>query len=272
MTNSAQGKARITITLRKDLLPLLDNFIDGEKIRNRSHAIEFMVSQKLGLGISKALILAGDLNPAAPEPLVKIHNRPVISYLIDQLKSFGITNIIIVIDQTGQPLREFLADGAAWGVNITYLEDAARGTARALLLAQGLLKEPFVLAYSDVLADINWQDFIDYHKTHRGIGTIALAYSRKPEEFGVVKLQGAKIVDFVEKPVNKEVVGLVNSGIFVFEPKVFEYIEHTSAISLEKHVLPRIVKDNKLFGYPFQGKWFDISRPENLKDAELHWK
>lgn len=272
MTNSAQGKARITITLRKDLLPLLDNFIDGEKIRNRSHAIEFMVSQKLGLGINKALILAGDLNPTNPEPLIRIHNRPVILYLIEQLKSFGITNIIIVIDETGRPLREYLGDGHAWGVSLTYLEDAARGTAKAVLLARGLLKQPFVLAYSDVLADINWQDFIDYHKTHRGVGTIGLAYSRKPEEFGVVKLQGAKIVDFVEKPSNKEVVGLVNSGIFLFEPKVFEYIESSGATSLEKHVLPKIAKDNRLFGYPFQGKWFDVSRPEDLKDAEQHWK
>lgn len=270
--SNPQGKARITITLRKDLLPLLDNFIDGEKIRNRSHAIEFMVSQKLGLGVNKALVLAGDLNPENPEPLVKIHNRPVISYLIDQLKSFGITNIIIVIDETGRPVKEYLGDGVAWGVQITYLEDAARGTAKAMLLAKGLLKQPFVLAYGDVLADINWQDFIDFHKSHRGIGTIALAYSRKPEDFGVVKLQGSKIVDFVEKPSSKEVVGLVNSGIFLFEPKVFEYIESTSAISLEKHVLPKIAKDGKLVGYPFQGKWYDISRPENLKEAEQYWK
>lgn len=266
------GKARITITVRKDLLPMLDNFIDGEKIRNRSHAIEFIVSQKLGLGVSKALILAGDLNPQNPEPLVRIHNRPVISYLIDQLRTFGITNLVMVIDESSQPLKDFLGDGSAWGVSVTYLEDTARGTAKAMLLAKGLLKEPFVLAYSDVLADINWQDFIDYHKHHRGIGTIALAYSRRPEDFGVVKLQGAKIVDFVEKPSNKEVVGLVNSGIFVFEPKVFEYIENTGGASLEKQVLPKIAKDGRLIGYPFQGKWFDISRPENLKDAEQHWK
>lgn len=272
MTNSAQGKARITITLRKDLLPLLDNFIDGEKIRNRSHAIEFMVSQKLGLGINTALILAGAINQSNPEPLVKFRNRPVVTYLIDQLKSFGITNIVMVIDDSGKPVKEYLGDGVPWGVNITYLEDAAKGTAKAMLLAKGLLKQPFVLAYSDVLIDLNWQDFIDYHKTHHGVGTLALAYARKPEEFGVVKLQGSKIVDFVEKPVNKEVVGLVNSGIFVFEPKVFDYIESTGAISLEKHVLPKIAKEGRLFGYPFQGKWFDISRPENLKDAEQHWK
>lgn len=272
MTNTSPGKARITITLRKDLLPLLDNFIDGEKIRNRSHAIEFLVSQKLGLGIRKALILAGDLDPTSPEPLARIHNRPVILYLIDQLKSFGINDIILVIDETGKPIKDYLGDGTAWGIRATYLEDAARGTAKAMLLAKGLLKEPFVLAYSDVLADINWQDFIDYHKNHKGVGTLALAYSRHPEEWGVVKLQGAKVTEFVEKPSNKEVVGLVNSGIFLFEPRVFDYIEKANATSLENDVLPRIAKDQRLYGYPFQGKWFDISRPETLREAEQHWK
>lgn len=268
----SSGKARVTITLRNDLLPLLDNFIDGEKIRNRSHAIEYILGQHLGLGIRHVVIFAGSDENKNVSALTRVQNRPVIAYLFDSLKSFGIKDVILVVDEYCQELKKYLGDGAQWGVNITYIEnDHNSGTACALAIVQPRIEHTFMLIYSDQLADINLNDFVENHQQSNAVGTVALTYSKSPEEYGVARMEGNKIVEYSEKPGKESKHGLVNAGVYIFEPKIFEYME-SGAQSLEKDVLPHVASTGLLAGYPFQGKWYDISDKAGLDKAEKEWR
>ncbi|PIW36515.1 MAG: hypothetical protein COW24_04880 [Candidatus Kerfeldbacteria bacterium CG15_BIG_FIL_POST_REV_8_21_14_020_45_12] len=266
------GKARITITLRNDLLTPLDNFVDGEKIRNRSHAIEYILTQHLGLGIKRAVILAGaDSDTGKVTALTRVKNRPVIAYVLDTLRLSGIRDVVLVLDDKGDELKDYLGDGSQWGIHLTVVQDdQTRGTAAALALAESLLDEAFLLLYSDMLVDLNLTDFVDHHKQAGAVGTVALTYIRSAGKYGVARLEGGKIANYEEKPGAEALHGLVNAGVYLFEPSVFEYINDDTR-SLEKEVLPKMAADGKLAGYPFQGKWFDVSNEKGLELAKNDW-
>lgn len=271
-SHRSQGKDRITITLRKDILPLVDNFIDGEKIRNRSHAIEYILGQHLGLGIQTAVLFAGADQKNIVHALTRVRNRPIIAYIFELLKSHGIRNVVIVVDKYGVALQEYLGDGIQWGMKIAYVESPeGKGTARALALVESYIQKTFLLIYADVLVDLNLSDFVEHHQHSSAVATVALTYKRSPEEYGVARLEGHKIVEYSEKPGKEGRHGLVNAGIYLLEPEIFEYLkEHPR--SLEKEVLPLVAANGQLAGYPFQGKWFDISKNSGKQKAEKEWR
>lgn len=265
------GKDRITITLRKDLLPLLDRFIDGDRIRNRSHAIEFILGQHLGLGVQHAVILAGS-NNGVVHALTRVRNRPVIAYLFDMLKEHGIRDVLLVIDDNGEELREYLGDGVQWGLNVEYVkDDQSTGTAHALSLVKEKVSGTFLLLYSDVLADVNLNDLVEYHQQCEGVGTVALTYKEASGDYGVARMEGSHVASFEEKPGEKGEHGLVNAGMYLFTPEVFSYMKDGMK-SIEDEVLPAMAGEGKLCGYPFQGKWFDVSEQSQLDAAEKEWR
>lgn len=279
MTKS--GRTRLTITLRKDIFSQLDSIIDGEKIRNRSHAIEYILSQHLGPKIHHALILAGGqgvkMRPFTyemPKPMIPVKGRPILQHIIKSIRDAGITDVIIVIDkQLGGNIQKFFGDGSNFGVNITYIVEKERaGTAGAIRLAKDKLTEPFLLYYSDVLAEIDLLAFMEFHKSASSVMSAALNATDKFSDYGVVKLQGNTIVDFVEKPRKNDTFGLVNAGIFLAEPEIFDYLPAKTPASLENEVLPQLARRGQLSGYPFSGKWFDISTPEIYERVLKEWQ
>ncbi len=265
------GKARITITLRNSLLPQLDRFIDGDQIRNRSHAIEYMLSQHLGLGIEQAVIFCGANEQHEIIALTQIQHRPMIAYWFEMLKNVGIRNVILVIDQYGDDLKTVIGNGQQWGLHVTYVRDAAAtGTAHALSLVKPLIERTFILLYSDMLADINLTDMAEYHRGAGTTGTMALTYKRNTDLYGVARMEGMKIVEFEEKLGDAGQHGLINAGVYFFEPAIFDMI--TSDVhSLETDVLPQLARAGQLAGYPFQSRWFDLSLASGRAKAETDW-
>jgi len=268
---STQGKDRITITLRKDLLPLLDRFVDGDRIRNRSHAIEFILGQHLGLGIQHAVILAGSEKDTV-HALTRVRNRPVIAYLFDMLKEHGIRDVLIVVDKNGDKLREYLGNAMQWGLKVEYIEDTvASGTAHALSLVQSKISQSFLLIYGDVLADLNLNDFLEYHQQCDTGATVALTYKKASGDYGVARMEGSRVASFEEKPGETGDHGLVNAGIYLLDKTIFNYMKEDSK-SLEDEVLPAMAAAGALCGYPFHGKWFDVSEPSEQAAAEKTWR
>lgn len=101
---------------------------------------------------------------------------------------------------------------------------------------------------------------------------MALTSVEDPSAYGAVKLRGNKIVDFQEK-IGKgpEVSRLINAGIYVLDPKILDYIPKKKISFLEKDVLPEFVKKGQLYGYMFEGQWFDVSTPKVYERALKTW-
>ncbi len=272
-------KERITITLDTSVLSEVDSFIDGFKIRNRSHAIEYLVMKSLKLsGPKKAVILAGGkgtrLRPITyeiPKPMVPVQGRPILEHLINLLRKYDIRDVTLSIGYLGEKVKEYFGDGSKWGIKIRYVEEKEPlGTAGSLYYAREWLDEPFIMLNGDNLINIDLLSFFHFHKKHGGLATIALTTVEDPTSFGVAVLEGPRITRFVEKP-KVPISNLISVGVYVLEPAVINMLDGKPT-SMEYDIFPKILEKGKLMGYPFEGQWLPTDNTERYERAIREWR
>jgi NDP-sugar pyrophosphorylase family protein len=259
---------RVTITIRKDLLRRIDNMVDGSEIRNRSHAIEGLLSKSLTSEMNTALIMAGGREDA----LVMIGGRTIMEHQIDMLKTYGIEKIIIAAGSNTDMLRQRFGGGKAYGVEIIYLEEEKpMGTAGAIGLAGDYIDGSFAMLNVDTLMDPDLGEIYEFHKKHRKLATVMLATTDDPSNFGVVKMRGNQIIKFIEKPkTSAETSRLVNAGLCIFEKKVCGLVPKRK-IMIEE-LFNRLCRQSQLMGFLHDGKSFDIGTKEGYERAMRDWK
>lgn len=256
------NKTRISLTIRPELLSLLDSKVDGSTIQNRSHAIEYFIKKALLNELRQAIIFAND------DSLQKINKKTVLEYQLELLKLYGIPNILICHkQQDANQIKNLIKDKS-----IKFVHGEEKGTAHALKKCKPhLIPGPFLLIYGDVLSKIDLHDFFDFHKSHGKTASICVTSVLDPKPWGVIRLKRNKVTSFQEKPDSTSShIHLINAGIFIFEPTIFYDIDKETK-SLEKEVLPVLAKREELFGYFLDGMWFDIGVPEFKKLAEEKW-
>ncbi|OGF26690.1 hypothetical protein A2477_03145 [Candidatus Falkowbacteria bacterium RIFOXYC2_FULL_47_12] len=278
----SDSRKRLTITLKKDVVSKLDACIDGARVRNRSHAIEYILGKHFAPRLQKALILAGGaglkMRPFTyemPKAMIPVNGRPVLEYTIENLRRNDIRDITISLGHQGKKIKQHFGDGTKWGIKITYLEQGELeiGTAMPVLAAKKHIGDNvFLLYYADVLANINFEDMIDFHIASDAVATLALTSVNKPSSWGVVRLQGSQIYSFLEKPdPRKDLSNIINAGVAIVEPAIFSYFTPQTK-RLEKDVFPKLVERHKLAGYVFAGQWFDVGNPASYEQAVREWR
>jgi mannose-1-phosphate guanylyltransferase / phosphomannomutase len=217
----------------------------------------------------KAVVMAGGegsrLRPLTinrPKPMVPLVDRPVMAHIIELLKLHGITEIIITVQYLANVIQDYFGDGTSYGVQITYsVEETPLGTAGSVRNAQHLLQEPFLVISGDALTDINLSEVINYHSAKNALATLTLKRVENPLEYGVIITdEEGRIKQFLEKPSWGEVFSdTVNTGIYVLDPKIFDYLEPGQNVDWSKDIFPQLLKqDQALFGYIADGYWTDI--------------
>ena len=221
----------------------------------------------------KAVILAGGegtrLKPYTtvfPKPLMPIGDKPILEIIIRQLKSQNLGDIIITVGHLGELIMNFFRDGSQFGVNIKYSkEDQPLGTAGGLGLIKEELKETFLMVNGDTLTTLNFSELINYHKTNDAVATIALKRREIYIDFGIVELDSTDCIKgYTEKPT---IDHLVSMGVYVFEPRVLEYIEPGEKLDFPDLIKILISKGETIKGFVFDGYWLDIGRPEDYEKA-----
>ncbi len=220
----------------------------------------------------KAIILAGGFGTRLrnvtgdliPKPMVDIYGKPFLEHQIRFLKKQDIEDIVIAVHHRADEIKSHFRNGGNFGIKITYSdEDKPLGTGGAIKNAEKYIDNTFLVLNGDSYSKINLEEFIDFHKRKRGIGSVALKEIENISDFGTVKLEGERIVSYNEKSETGK--GIINCGLYVLEPQIFDYIDNESHVSLEKIVFPRLAKEKKLFGYMYDGYFMDIGKPETYK-------
>lgn len=277
------AKERISLTLNNNLLSNVDATIDGKTIRNRSHAVEVLLSKALkGKKVKKALILAGGkgtrLRPITyeiPKPMVPVQGRPLLEHTIDFLKEHDIRNIILSVGFLGERIREYFGNGSKFGVKITYVEeDEPTGTAGPLRLAKDLLEDShFLMINGDNLFNLDLFNMVRSHFENNCVATIALTSVDDPTKYGVARLKGQKILDFIEKPSREDAPSnLINAGVYLFSPDIFKYVPDKQYSMIETEVFPHIIDDDGFYGYVMEGQWLPAGTPNEYERAIKEWK
>jgi len=221
----------------------------------------------------KAVVLAGGkgtrLRPytvAFPKPLMPVGNMPILEIIIKQLKIHGINEVILAVGHLAELIMTYFGDGSKFGIKIRYSrEDEPLGTAGPLSLLRDELDDTFIVMNGDILTTLNYSELIEFHKKNGAIATIALNRRDVYIDFGVVKIDGAlNIVDYIEKPTLHY---LVSMGVYVFEPKVLDYIPYKKKFDFPDLVKRLIEAGEKVKGFVYDGYWLDIGRPEDYEKA-----
>ncbi|MBN2566610.1 nucleotidyltransferase family protein [Candidatus Woesearchaeota archaeon] len=274
-------KERVTFTIEADVLRQVDSHIDGHRIKNRSHAVEVLLLKALGSNVpQKALVLAGGkgtrLKPITheiPKPLVPLHDKPIVEHVIDLFRKYGVKEVIFAIGYKGEKIRDYFGDGRRFGMRFTYVDEKEPlGTAGCLRLAKKHLDRTFIMCNADELKNIDLHDMFMFHKRNRGLATDALTTVEDPSMYGVARLKGNQILEFIEKPKRGTAPSnLINAGLYILEPEVIDYVPKGMA-SLERDVFPVLAKEGRLYGYAFDGQWFDTGTMERYERAIQEWK
>ncbi len=217
----------------------------------------------------KAMIMAAGvgsrLEPLTcniPKPMVPIANRPAMEHIINLLAKNNIKQIGANLWYLPEKIQAYFKDGSEFGVELTYsLEKELMGTAGGVKKMEDFLDDTFVIISGDALTDIDLWDLIDYHKDNGSMATIALKEVYNPRQFGVVITgDDGRIRAFQEKPEPAEALSrLANTGIYVFEPEIFDLIPAETIYDFGKQLFPTLVeKQAPFFGYQMDGYWCDI--------------
>lgn len=221
----------------------------------------------------KAVILAGGkgtrLAPYTkilPKPLMPIDDMPILEIILRQMKKAGVTDVILTVGHLAELLRAFFQDGERFGLNIEYsFEEHPLGTAGPLALVADKLSETFLVANGDVLTTLDFKQLLATHQKHAAIATIASHVRQVKVDLGVLQTtESNQLTGYIEKPVYNL---LVSMGIYVFEPRVLEYIPKQQYLDFPNLVVNMIQAGECVMGYPFDGYWQDLGRPDDYEQA-----
>ena len=220
----------------------------------------------------KAIILAGGegkrLRPVIndiPKPMAPIKGKPFLEYIILQLKSQNLKDIIISTGYKGSIIKNYFQDGGNWDLNIEYSEeDKPLGTGGALRKAGKLIDDDqFIVMNGDSYFDIEFKQLISFHEDKQAVTTIGLAYVETLERYGHVEVgNNGEITEFIEKG-DSVSAGHVNGGIYILSSEFIKKIPF-GQVSLETEVFPNLINKG-LFGVKFKSFFIDIGKPEEYE-------
>ena len=233
----------------------------------------------------KAMILAAGkgtrvqpITHVIPKPMIPILQKPVMEFLLELLREHGFNEIMVNVSHLAEEIENYFRDGQRFGVQIAYsfegrIEDGeligqALGSAGGLKKIQNFqpfFDDTFVVLCGDALIDLNLTEAV---KRHREKGALAsLVTKRVPRDqvssYGVVVTDDqGRVLSFQEKPSVEEAASdMINTGIYIFEPQIFDYIPSDQPFDIGSDLFPRLASAGAPFyALPMEFEWVDIGK------------
>jgi glucose-1-phosphate thymidylyltransferase len=228
----------------------------------------------------KALIPSGGagtrLRPithTSAKQLVPVANKPILFYVLDDIAEAGVVEAGLVVGDTADEIREAVGDGSSWGLKVTYIEqEAPLGLAHTVLIARDFLEDdPFVMYLGDNLLRDGIGTFVRRFEESGCSAQIMVTPVEQPEQYGVVVLDGDRVVRLVEKPA-EPISNLALVGVYLFDRNVHEAVralKPSGRGELEiTDAIQWLLDDGKAITvHRVEGWWKDTGQPEDLLEA-----
>ena len=222
----------------------------------------------------KAVVLVGGegtrmrpLTETIPKPLIPLVDRPFLHHVLDHLARHGVHEVILSSPYLEARFATFLEERHG-DPAVTWITEASPlGTGGAVANASRHLDETFLVCNGDILTDLDLTAMLAFHRERGATGTIALTPVDDARPYGLVELDGDRILAFREKPPDR-VPGTVNAGTYVLEPAALDGVPADRMVSIEREVFPGLIDGGApMHGFVSDAYWMDLGTPEKYLRA-----
>jgi len=216
------------------------------------------------------LIMAGGkgkrllpLTKKTPKPMLKISGKPIAEKLMIKAIKEGFGNFVFSVNYLSHKIIDHFKDGKKWGVKIDYIKETKPlGTIGCLANLENFEFKNLVVVNCDVVTEINFRDLLFFHDAHKQLATVISVIHETKNQFGIMKTNGSRLVEMVEKPLQKN---FVNGGIYVFKKKIIKNIKKNKRMDINDLFKKIIQLKKKIIVYPLHEFWSDVGDMKELK-------
>lgn len=220
-----------------------------------------------------AVIMAGGkgqrLSPltlTVPKPMLIIGGKPIIEHNIDRLIKFGVQKIYISVNYLKEQIENYFENGFKKNISITYIkEEMPIGTFGAVTLVNDFEKDYILVMNSDLLTDINFNDFFNSFIESKADMAVAAVSYKSEIPYAVLETNDSNnVLSIKEKP---KYSYLSNAGIYLFKRDLLKHIPKGKYFNTTDFMDFVIENNYKLIAFPILGYWLDIGRMDDYLKA-----
>ena len=233
-----------------------------------------MNSDQFELTNMKCVILAGgygtrisEESHLKPKPMIEVGGKPILWHIMKIYSAHKINDFVICLGYKGDKIKEYFSkfDSTSWNIQLVDTgEDTMTGG--RLKRIKDHIDDTFCATYGDGVSDVDINRLISFHKEKKSLATLTAIHP--PERFGVLNLSGDYVTEFHEK--HRGESSWINGGFFVFEPKIFDYLQDDSTV-LEKTPLETLAKEQQLTSFKHNGFWYPMDTLRDKNHLEKLW-
>lgn len=227
----------------------------------------------------KAVVLCGGLGTRlrpltddTPKPLIPVAGKPLLAYQLEALAKAGVGHVYVNLLQFPQKIINFIGDGSAWGLTVTYaVEPQPLGTAGALRLFRDALTEPFLVIYSDVLGTFPYIDLYQYHREKKAQVTMVVRHSDHPKDSDLAVInKSGRVIQLLAKPhekIPRKALGV--AACYCMDPSVLSMLPVFSPADIFCDFLPHLARNRlTIQAYKTNSYTKDVGTKERLHTIE----
>lgn len=222
----------------------------------------------------KAVILVGGLGTrlrpmtfSIPKPLLPVGEKALLEIVIEQLRAYGISELILATGYQASLIHAFCDDGRKFGVEISYVhEDEPLGTAGPLALIKDRVAEGerFLLMNGDILTRLDFSRMLEF--SERGRYDLTVAYTRYVYEspFGVLSLDGERVAGIVEKPSTEYPI---SAGIYVLGRAALDFVPDRGFFTMPELIAALIEHGRSVGAFHIEEFWIGLETVARFDEA-----
>jgi dTDP-glucose pyrophosphorylase len=219
-----------------------------------------------------AVVMAGGLGErlrpftaTVPKPLLLVGNQPILERVLRQLQTHGFRHVFLSVNFMADKIQGYFQSGSAFGLKLSYLKETQPlGTAGALALLPQRPQQPFVVMNADLLTELSYSSLLDFHAAEKAALTVCVCSHETQIPYGVLELDGARVVSIVEKP--KQTV-FINAGIYAVEPRCLDLIPQDTPFDMPSLIQSLLARGEKVASFPITESWLDIGQLHDYQRA-----
>lgn len=243
---------------------------------NRNHCVVGLMGINKGIvrKDNAVFIMAGGfgkrlkpLTDNCPKPMLKVGDKPILENIIEEFIGSGFHQFYISTHYLNEQIESYFGDGSKYGISIEYIrEEFPLGTAGALsLLPEKATKLPLIMMNGDLLTQVKFNDFLNYHIDTSADISMAVRDYQVQIPYGVIEHDKNLITKITEKPTNNY---FINAGIYCLSPTVIEEIAFNKLLDMPTLIDSQICKSRTVSMFPIHEYWLDIGQIDDFNRAQ----